>query len=63
VVAVAHCRHGLEVEDEGFLKYLVIIFFRYFVLFIVSFNGNSILKKCETSKSTVVRLGLQSSNS
>jgi hypothetical protein len=36
----ARRRHGLEVEDEGLLKDLVVIFlFRCFVMFVVSFNA------------------------
>jgi hypothetical protein len=37
---VARRRHGLEVEDEGLLKDLVVILFFIgcFVLFVVSFN-------------------------
>jgi hypothetical protein len=39
-VVAAHCRHSLEVEDEGILKDLIIIFvfLRCFVLFVVSLN-------------------------
>jgi hypothetical protein len=44
--AAAHRRHGLEVEDEGFLKDLIVIFvfLKCFVLFVVSFNAKVLLK-------------------
>ena len=46
--AAAACRrHGLKVEDEGFLKDLVVIFpfFNCFVLFDVSFNASVLFAK------------------
>jgi hypothetical protein len=45
--ASARRRHGLEVEDEGLLKDLVVILFflRCFVLFIVSFNARVLFTK------------------
>jgi hypothetical protein len=45
--AAAHHRHGLEVEDEGHLKDLnvIFVFLGRFVLFVVSFNARVLLKK------------------
>jgi hypothetical protein len=45
--AVVRRRHGLKVEDEGFLKNFVVIsfFLRCFVLFDVSFNTSLIRQK------------------
>jgi hypothetical protein len=44
---VACHRHGLEVEDEGLLKALVVIFLflGYFVLSVASFNANVLFTK------------------
>jgi hypothetical protein len=46
-VAAAHHRHGLEVEDEGLLKDLIVIFvfLGFFVLFGVSFNARVLFAK------------------
>jgi hypothetical protein len=52
--AVARCRHGLEVEDEGPLKdlFVIFVFLKCFVLFIVSLNVRIIFAKKNISTST-----------
>jgi hypothetical protein len=51
VAAAARHRHGLEVEDEGLLKDLVVIFifFRYFVWFDFFFNARVLFVKKRTT--------------